>query len=204
MRWIQSTSAKSLQIDRHLIRLLTAQTHGRHFAPRFDDSRIVNPRHQAFERVTRRAGGYRLPAHEMREIRTVSAICSRACNCVAVDAGRLLEDPLSWGGRLSDVRWLALLLNPAVEIFPRVNVHAQKHLGMLGPAVLRALPQVKARLARIHPHAVGVVRNQIRFSAQARHPETVVRIRGKQREKSRGRVRRVAYWDVQFIRGHYL
>ena len=38
---------------------------------------------------------------------------------------------------------------------------------------------------------------------QARHPEAVIRVRGKQGEKGRGRVRRVAYRDVQFIRGHH-
>ena len=31
----------------------------------------------------------------------------------------------------------------------------------------------------------------------------MIRIGGKQREESRGRVRRVAYRDVQFIRGHH-
>ena len=124
MRLIQPPSVKSLQILRHGSRLLSAQSHGRHLAPGFDGSRIVNPRQQVSQRIARRAGGDRLPAHEMGKIGTVDAIGSRACNGVAVDAGRLLEDPLSWGRRLSDVRRLALLLNPAIEIFPRVDVHA--------------------------------------------------------------------------------
>src|ERR1700731_4623946 len=74
---------------------------------------------------------------------------------------------------------------------------------MLGSAVLRTLAQVKAGLVWIHPHTVGMVWYQVRLSSQTGHPKAVIRICGKQREESRGRVRRVAYRDVQFIRGHY-
>src|SRR5271167_2117534 len=185
MRWIRSTSAKSLQIRRYRRRLLSAQTHRRHLAPGFDESRIVNPRQQVSRRVARHAGGYGLPAHEMRQIRTVGAICRGACNGVAVDAGRLLEDTLSLGRLVSDVRWLLLLVNPSIEIFTRVDVYAQKHFGVLGSAVLRALPQIKSGLVGVHPHTVRVVWYKVRLSAQARHPEAVIRVRGKQREDCR-------------------
>src|SRR5580658_1485396 len=97
MRLIRPASAKSLQILRHRSRLLSVQTHGRHLAAWLNDGGIVNPRDQVSERIARRSGGYRLPAHEMRKIRTVGALRSRACNSVAVDAGRLLEDALSRG-----------------------------------------------------------------------------------------------------------
>jgi len=68
--------------------------------------------------------------------------------------------------------------------------------------VLRALPQVEPGLVRIHPHTVRVIGYQVRLSSQAGHPEAVISVRGKKREEGRDRMRRVAYRDVQFIRGN--
>ena len=48
-----------------------------------------------------------------------------------------------------------------------------------------------------------MVRNQIRFAGQARHPEAVVRIGGKQRKKRGRGMRRVADRNVQFIRRNH-
>src|SRR6202171_1923518 len=71
---------------------------------------------------------------------------------------------------------------------------------MLGPAVLCALSKVDPRLARLDPHLVRVVGNQVRLACQARHPEAVIGIRGEQREKGRladGQVQLVRRDDVQ-------
>src|ERR1700747_2657105 len=122
MRLIQSTFvflAKRCQIFGYLSRLLGAQAHRRHLAAWFDDSRIVNPGNEVSQRVLRCACGNRLPAHEMCKVRTEGTGCRRTRNCVAVDTGRTLEDPFPLRYRGADVRWPALLLSPAFEIFPR-------------------------------------------------------------------------------------
>jgi len=49
-----------------------------------------------------------------------------------------------------------------------------------------------------------VVRYEVGLTGEAGHPIAVIGIRGKEREKGRSRMRRVAYRDVQFIRGQNL
>src|ERR1700694_538488 len=69
---------------------------------------------------------------------------------------------------------------------------------MLRPAILRALPQVEPRLARLDPHLIRVVGNQVGLAGQARHPEAVIGIGGE-----RGEEGALANWHMQLICGDY-
>src|SRR5580698_10943066 len=144
MRWIQWTwsfLAKRGQICRHCGRLLDAQAHGRHLASGLGQLRVVNPGNQVSQRVLGCAGRDGVTAHEVRQIRTESPIGCGTSHGMAIDTGGPLEDLLSFRYRAAHSRGLALLLNPAVEILPRVDVNAQKHQGMLRSTILRTLPE---------------------------------------------------------------
>jgi hypothetical protein len=65
---------------------------------------------------------------------------------------------------------------------------------------LRALAEKNAGLVRIHPHVIHAIWDQVCFSGQLGNPEAVVRVGGKQRQKSGHRVGGFAYWNVQLIR----
>src|SRR5437667_12421227 len=110
---------------------------------------------------------------------------------MTVNAGRRLEYSAPFGNNIAHGRGLPLLLNPAVELIARLHVNTQKHLGMLRPAVLRALAQVNARLVRIDPHTVWVVGNQVSLTRQAWDPETVVSIGREQFDKGWRRMVRI-------------
>ena len=85
-------------------------------------------------------------------------------------------------------RGLALGANPRVEFVGRIDRHAQQHLGVLGPAVLRALAEKDARSMRIEPQVVHSVRNQVDFAGELRNPEAVVGVGGQQLQERRSRV----------------
>src|ERR1700687_1416547 len=118
---------------------------------------------------------------------------------MTVDAGSGLEYPLPLGNNITGGRRLPLLLDPAVELIVRLNINTQEHFGVLCPAILRALAEVNARLVRIDPHTIRVVRNQVRLTCQPWPPETMVRISGQQLDESRRWVPRVAHRHVQFV-----
>ena len=67
--------------------------------------------------------GNRVPAHQVRQIRTEATIGHRARHGVAVDAGGGFEDVLSLGRRVTQVRRLSLFLNPAIEFIPRLDIN---------------------------------------------------------------------------------
>src|SRR5215469_10233546 len=73
---------------------------------------------------------------------------------------------------------------------------------MFGTAILRALAEVGAGLIRIDPHLVLSIWDNVGFSREARHPETVRHIRRFKVEERRRGMRRVAQRNVQFVRGH--
>ena len=75
---------------------------------------------------------------------------------------------------------LFLRANPRAEIFCALHRYAQKHLGVLRAAVLRALAKKGARLFGIHPHLVNAIRNQVGFPRKLGNPEAVVGVGGKQ------------------------
>src|SRR6202008_94117 len=97
---------------------------------------------------------------------------------MAVDAGSRLEYALALRNSVIYNRRLVLQPNPPVKFVSRLDVNTQQHFGMLGSAILRALAEINSGLLRIDPHAVRMVGNQIRLTAQPRHPKTVVSVGG--------------------------
>src|SRR2546426_920163 len=95
---------------------------------------------------------------------------------MTIDAGSGLEYPPPLRNNIAYGCRLPLLLDPAVELVAGLDINAQKHFGLLCPAILRARAQVESRLVRIDTRAVGVVRNQFCLTRQSWDPETVVRI----------------------------
>ena len=87
---------------------------------------------------------------------------------------------------------MTLLFNPPIEIRACLDINADEHLGMFNSAVLCALAEIDACFVRIDPHTIRMIRYEVRLTCKAWNPEAVVRIRGKQREKSRSRVCRIA------------
>src|SRR5258708_16463061 len=95
-----------------------------------------------------------------------------SCHSVAVNAGRRLEYSSPLGNNTTHGRGLPLLLNPTVELIAGLNIDAEKHLGMLRPAILRTLAQVNPRLLRNDPHSVRMVGNPVGCTCHAAHPAT--------------------------------
>src|ERR1700688_3221724 len=124
----------------------------------FHHTWILNPAPQIFWGVRRRSGCNGVTAHQMSQIGAEASICHGTRNGMAVDAGRPLKDLLPFRDSVSYLRRSTLVLNPPVEFVACLYINAQQHLGMLSPAVLRALPQIKPGLARVNPHTIGVVR----------------------------------------------
>jgi hypothetical protein len=60
---------------------------------------------------------------------------------MTVQARGGFEDTLPRGFFFILTRWLSLLAYPGVEVFRGIHIHAQEHLRVLRPAVLRALPE---------------------------------------------------------------
>src|SRR5215470_3263711 len=116
----------------------------------------------------------------MRKIRAKTSSAVGAVECVAVQARGALEHMSSRSLFFILVRWLLLLVCPSLEVFRAIYVHAQKHLCVLCPAVLRTLPEKQARIVGIEPSLVWVIRNQVCLSRELGNPKTVVRISGKQ------------------------
>src|SRR5207247_9061560 len=99
-------------------------------------------------------------------------------------------------------RGLQLCPTPSVEIFSTVHRHAQQHLGVLRPAILRALAEKDAGAIRIHPHLVYPIRNQVGFTGKLRNPEAVVSVGGKQLQECWLRTCRIAHGNVQLVCRH--
>jgi hypothetical protein len=95
-------------------------------------------------------------------------------------------------------------VNPALELIARLHIDAQQHLGVLRSAILRALPEEHSRFVRIDRHLIGVIRNQVGFTRQPWHPETVVCICRQQCQECGTRMRRIAYRHVKFIGCEYV
>src|SRR5215467_16300729 len=121
----------------------------------------------------------------MCEIRAKTSSAVGAVDCVAVQARGALEHMSSRSFFFILVRWLLLLVCPSLEVFRAIYVHAQKHLCVLGPAVLCTLAEKQARIVGIEPRLVRVIRNQVCLSCKLRYPETVIRVGGQQFQECR-------------------
>src|SRR5215472_9752742 len=116
----------------------------------------------------------------MREIRTKTSIAVGAVDCVAVQARGALEHMSSTSFFFILVCRLLLLVCPSLKVFRAIYVHAQKHLCVLCPTVLRTLSEKKASIVGIQPRLVRVIRNQVCLSCKLRHPEAVIGVGRKQ------------------------
>src|SRR5271156_1487950 len=139
----------------------------------------------------------------MREVRPETPVGDGSCDGVAVDACRSLENAAAFRDRVIADGRLLLLLDPLVELFRRIHINPQEHLGMLDAAILSALAKIESCLLRVDPGLIRVVRNQVRLSGQPGHPKTVIGIGRKQSEKWGCRIGRVADWHMQFVCGDY-
>jgi hypothetical protein len=97
---------------------------------------------------------------------------------------------------------LTLLFNPSIEVRTRLDINPEEHLGMLDSAVLCALADIDAGFVRIDPHTIRMIGYEVRLPCKTWYPEAVIRVRGKQRQESRGGVCRVTYRYVEFIRSY--
>src|ERR1700688_134031 len=121
---------------------------------------------------------------------------------VAVDACSVFEHlPACHNARVLNCE-LLLAANPRREVLRTIDRYAQKHLRMLGPAILRALAEKNSCVVRIHPHPVRMIGNKVCLARKLRNPETMVCVSRKQPQESWRRMTRVAYRNVQLVRSN--
>ena len=73
---------------------------------------------------------------------------------------------------------------------------------MLCSTVLGTLPKKDTCALRIHPHSVGVIRNEVGLACKLWHPKAVVGIGRKQLQKRWCRMTGITHRDVQFVGCH--
>ena len=136
----------------------------------------------------------------MSEVGTETSVSRGAANSMAIDAGGGFENlPAVADGGVDGGR-LLLRGDPSIEVGARLDDHAQQHHGVLGAAVLAALPEVGPGDVRIDPHRIFPVRDDVSLAGQARHPEAVRDIGGLEIKKRRRRdfsdrsAEREAHW----------
>src|SRR5277367_1589206 len=98
---------------------------------------------------------------------------------MAIQARCSLENTSSHSFSCILIRRLLLRAYPELEVLRTIHVHAQEHLRVLCPAILRALTKKQSGLVRIEPGFVHPIRNQVGLSGKLWYPETVIRIGGK-------------------------
>ena len=120
---------------------------------------------------------------------------------MAIDARRRFENASPFRQRLGPLlrRAAAARWTQRCELVAGIHIDAQQHLGVLRSAILRALAQEEAGLVRVDPHAVRVIRNQVGLARQARDPEAVVGIGGKQLSGMSAWDGRIADRHVQLV-----
>ena len=62
---------------------------------------------------------------------------------MTTNAGSVLKDRAAFSNAWIFHRRLLLVRDPRRKLFRRIRINAQQHQGVLGPAVLRTLPQVQ-------------------------------------------------------------
>ena len=146
----------------------------------------------------------------MREVRAsparqsaavVAQLDDAALLLVAARTARRAEQILALArqrvGRLKRVRRLPR--QPHIELGARHGYHLEPHIRVHHAAELRALPEELARLIRLKPHRIVVVRYHINLARQLWHPEAVDDIHRIQAE-----AHRLAHRNEQLIRHRYL
>src|SRR6266550_926064 len=194
-----SVLAQRLHVTHDRIQVRVAQLHGGHQRTGFDCTGVLYPKTEVVVSVCGGACGDRGAAHQMRKVRAKASIRGGSPHRMAVHASIGFKDSPA-----RDCAWvfdsgLLLSANPGGKILRPIHRNPEQHLRVLGSAVLGTLAKKDACALRIHPHSVGVIRNEVGLACKLRHPKAVVGIGRKQLQKSWCRMTGIAYWDVQFV-----
>jgi hypothetical protein len=119
--------------------------------------------------ILSRAGSYCGAAHQVRQVGSESSVGRSSRNSVAVDAGCVLEE-LSprRSGRVLNCG-LLLTANPSREVLRTIDRDSQKHLRVLGSAILCALAKKNSGALRVHPHPVRMIRDKVCLARKLRN-----------------------------------
>src|SRR5580704_4230924 len=101
----------------------------------------------------------------MRQIGAEASIRNRSRNSMAIDASCGFKNPPAFFRAFTHLCAFRLFLNPLSEFIWWVHVNTEKHLGVLGAAILGALTDIDARFIWIHPHVVFTVGDQVSLSS---------------------------------------
>src|SRR5882724_72942 len=135
----------------------------------------------------------------MRQVRTKASIRGGSGHCMAVHAGIAFKySPTCDCACVLDCETL-LGANPGSKLLGSIHRNAEQHFRVLCSTVLGTLAKKDTCALRIHPHSVGVVRNEVRLACQLRHPKAVVGIGRKQLQKRWCRMTGIAHRDMQLV-----
>src|SRR6266404_774393 len=194
-------SPQGQKVSGHFVQVVARELHGRHERARLQGCRIVDPGSNILRRVLDHSGADGPPAHQMSQVGPEEAVGRRPANRVTVDARQRREQlsPRLHLGIVPSRR--ALLGRPLCEVFLGLDGHDEQHPRVLETIELGALADVPARLLRVDPYPVGLVRDDVHLPGELGNPEAVNDISGLERDEGRGRVRRVADRHVELVGG---
>src|SRR6266436_6871309 len=180
MRFLPSPQGQ--EVSGHFVQVVARELHGRHERARLQGCRIVDPGSNILRRVLDHSGADGPPAHQMSQVGPEEAVGRRPANRVTVDA-RQRREQLSPRLHLGIVPGRRSLLGrPLCEVFLGLDGHDEQHPRVLETTVLGALTDVPARLLRVDPYPVGLVRDHVHLPGELGNPETVNDIGGLERE----------------------
>src|SRR6266478_3820109 len=116
----------------------------------------------------------------MREVGAKASIRGGSGDSMAVHAGIAFKHSPTCDCACVFGSGSLLSANPGGKILLPIHRHAQQHLCVLCSTVLGTLAKKNTCALRIHPHSVGVVRNEVGLACKLRHPKAVVSIGRKQ------------------------
>src|SRR6266446_6858616 len=194
-------SPQGQEVSGHFVQVVAGELHGRHERTRLQRCRIVDPGPNVPRRVLDHSGPDGPPAHQMSQVGPEHAVGLGPPNRVAVDA-RQRREQLAPRLHLGIVPGRRLLLgHPLSEVLLGLDGHDEQHPRVLEATVLGALADIPARLLRVDPDPVGLVRDDVHLPGELGNPEAVNDISGLERDEGRGRVRRVADRHVELVGG---
>src|SRR6266481_993364 len=152
-------SPQGQKVSGHFVQVVARELHGRHERTRLQGRRIVDPGSNILRRVLDHSGADGPPAHQMSQVGPEQAVGLGPANRVTVDARQRREQlaPRLHLGIVPGRR--SLLGRPLCEVFLGLDGHDEQHPRVLETTVLGALTDVPARLLRVDPYPVGLVRD---------------------------------------------
>src|SRR3954466_11827198 len=112
----------------------------------------------------------------MSQVWAKASVRGGSGHTMAVHAGIAFKNSLT-----CDCAWVfdsrsLLGANPVGKIRGSIYRNAEQHLRVLYSTVLGTLAKKNTGALRIHPHSVGVVRNEVSLACKLWHPKAVVSI----------------------------